>query len=58
MGKIEPRHGCEVYTSDEDFICIKQDREGEGEQIIILHPEEAVMLVGLLTNEINDNQPL
>jgi hypothetical protein len=40
--KMEP---VEVYVSDSNFVCIKTDDYGGGEQIILLHPSQIDLLI-------------
>jgi hypothetical protein len=51
-GSIAPRYGVDVYTSDVGNICIAQEQAGEGELVVILHPDEAKTLIKMLEEEI------
>jgi len=46
--KMEP---VEVYVSDSNFVCIKTDDYGGGEQIILLHPSQIDLLIEWLNIE-------
>lgn len=55
VGKIEPRFGAEVYVGDCYDVCIKQYRDGEEEQVVILNREEAKELIKLLDAGIKES---
>ncbi|WP_309396587.1 hypothetical protein [Cerasicoccus maritimus] len=46
--KIEPRYGCEAYVGRNGHVCIRQERDYDGESVIVLHHEEALELIDLL----------
>lgn len=58
VGKIEPRFGAEVYVGDCYDVCIRQYREGEEEQVVILNREEAAELIKLLDAGIKESARL
>jgi hypothetical protein len=38
--KIEPKDGVEIYVSQNNKICLKQDIYGVGENLIVLDPSD------------------
>lgn len=48
VGKIDPRYGVEVYVGDNYDVCVRQYREGDGDQVVVLAREEAAELIKLL----------
>ncbi|MFG5864445.1 hypothetical protein D3C72_2410010 [compost metagenome] len=52
VGEIYPRYGARVYVGETGDVCIEQHREGDHEQVVILHPDEARDLIGLIQKAI------
>lgn len=42
----------EIYTSDNGFICIKQESAFVEESIIIIHPDQLEVLIKWLRDEV------
>lgn len=58
VGKIDPRHGVEVYVGDLFDVVIKQVRHRDGEQTVILHRSEAREVIQLLQAAIQESEEI
>lgn len=58
VGKIDPRYGVEVYIGDSYDVCVRQYRDGDGDQVVVLAREEAAELIKLLDAAIKESARL
>lgn len=59
VGKINPRYGVEVYVGDLFDVCVKQERDSQqDDHVIILHRDEAKDLIALLQAAISESEEI
>ncbi len=58
VGTISPRYGVDVYIGEDFDVVLKQYRHGDGDQVVILHRDEAKELIAMLESAIKQSQNL
>lgn len=58
VGTISPRYGVDVYIGEDFDVVLKQFRHSDGDQVVILHRDEAKDLIAMLEAAIKQSQEL
>ena len=52
--RMESRNALEVYVSDKNFVCIKEEDFQDGDKIIILEPSQVPTLIEWLREALDE----